>query len=238
MRRSIIFSISQRNWVVGLTLAAVVLGLPLLRGLSFDFNPLNLRSKHVELVSTLLDLMRDPDTSPNTIDILEPNLAGASAMAGKLKLVPEVASVRTLESFVPKDQDEKLAIIDDANFFFANTLNPDPVDPAPTPAQTLEAINKTAADLSTTVGSLDTPAAVQARRLADALNALAKAPPATREEAERVLVTPLMTMLHQVRELLSAEHVTIDTLPAFAQKRLGRGRRRGQGRGKAKRGRE
>ena len=38
----------RRNWVVGLTLAAVVLGLPLLRGLSFDFNPLNLRSKQVE----------------------------------------------------------------------------------------------------------------------------------------------------------------------------------------------
>ena len=39
----------QRNWVVGLTLAVVILGLPLLRGLSFDFNPLNLRSKHVEV---------------------------------------------------------------------------------------------------------------------------------------------------------------------------------------------
>ena len=203
----------QRNWVVGLTLAAVVLGLPLLRGLSFDFNPLNLRSKHVESVSTLLDLMRDPDTSPNTIDILEPNLAGASAMVEKLKPLPEVAKVRTLESFVPKDQDEKLAIIDDANFFFANTLNPDPVDPAPTPAQTLEAINKTAADLTTTTGDLDTPAAAQARRLASALTALAKASPATREEAERVLVTPLMTTLRQVRDLLSAEHVTIDTLP-------------------------
>ena len=203
----------QRNWVVGLTLAAVILGLPLLRGLSFDFNPLNLRSKHVESVSTLLDLMRDPDTSPNAIDILEPNLAAASAMADKLKQVPEVAKVRTLESFVPKDQDEKLAIIDDANFFFANTLNPDPVDPASTPAQTLEAIDKTAADLTTTVGSLDTPAAAQARHLASALNALAKAPPATREEAERVLVRPLMTTLRQVRDLLSAEHVTIDTLP-------------------------
>ena len=203
----------QRNWVVGLTLAAVVLGLPLLRGLSFDFNPLNLRSKHVESVSTLLDLMRDPDTSPNTIDILEPNLASASAMAEKLSKLPEVAKVRTLESFVPKHQDEKLAIIDDANFFFANTLNPDPVDPAPTAAETLEAITKTAADLTATVGSLDTPAAAQARRLADALMALAKASPATREEAERVLVTPLMTMLRQVRELLTAEHVTIDTLP-------------------------
>src|SRR6202020_1432929 len=203
----------QRNWVVGLTLAAVVLGLPLLRGLSFDFNPLNLRSKHVESVSTLLDLMRDPDTSPTTIDILEPNLAGASAMVEKLKPLPEVAKVRTLESFVPKDQDDKLAIIDDANFFFANTLNPDPVNPAPTAAATLEAINKTAADLTATVGRLDTPAAMQARRLASALKALAKTSPATREEAERVLVTPLMTMLRQVRELLTAEHVTIDTLP-------------------------
>ena len=203
----------QRNWVVGLTLAAVVLGLPLLRGLSFDFNPLNLRSKQVESVATLLDLMRDPDTSPTTIDILEPNLAAASAMVERLKPLPEVAKVRTLESFVPKDQDEKLAIIDDANFFFANTLNPDPVDPAPTPAETLEAINKTAADLTTTTGDLNTPAAAQARRLASALTALAKTPPATRDESERVLVRPLMTTLRQVRDLLSAEHVTLDTLP-------------------------
>ena len=68
----------RRNWVVGLTLAAVILGLPLLKDLRFDFNPLNLRSKQVESVSTLLDLMRDPDTSPNTIDILEPDLAQAT----------------------------------------------------------------------------------------------------------------------------------------------------------------
>ena len=202
----------QRNWVVGITLAAVILGLPLLRGLQFDFNPLNLRSKSTELVSTLLDLMRDPDTSPNTIDVLEPNLASASALADKLKLLPEVARVRTLQSFVPKDQDEKLAIIDDANFFFENTLNPQ-VDPAPTPAETLAAINKTAGELSTAAGDQETPAAAQARRLASALTALAKAPPATREEAERVLVTPLMTMLSQVRDLFKAGHVTIDTLP-------------------------
>ena len=42
------FLAHRRNWVVGLTLATVILGLPLLRGLSFDFNPLNLRSKSVE----------------------------------------------------------------------------------------------------------------------------------------------------------------------------------------------
>ena len=202
----------QRNWVVGLTLAAVILGLPLLRGLQFDFNPLNLRSKNTESVSTLLDLMSDPDTSPNTIDILEPNLASASALAEKLKRLPEVARVRTLQSFVPKDQDEKLAIIDDANFFFENTLNPT-VDPAPTPTETLAAINKTAGELSTAAGGQETQAAAQARRLAGALTTLARAPPATREAAERVLITPLMTMLSQVRDLFKAGHVTIDTLP-------------------------
>jgi uncharacterized protein len=202
----------QRNWVVGVTLTAVILGLPLLGGLQFDFNPLNLRSKSVESVSTLLDLFRDPDTSPNTIDILEPDLASASALTEKLGKLPEVAKVRTLQSFVPKDQDEKLALIDDASFFFENTLNPS-VDPPPTSAETLAAINKTAGELSAAAGDKDSPAAAQARRLASALTALAKAPEAARGEASRVLATPLLTTLSQVRDLLSAEHVTLDTLP-------------------------
>ena len=203
----------RRNWVVGVTLAGVILGLPLLGGLRFDFNPLDLRSKQVESVSTLLDLMRDPDTSPNTIDVLAPDLGAAAALAEKLSGLPEVAKVRTLESFVPKDQDEKLALIDDASFFFENTLTPAQVDPAPTPAQTLEAINKTAADLSGAAKGIDSPGAMQALRLASALTALAKAPPAEREEANRVLATPLITTLREVRDLLTAEHVTIDTLP-------------------------
>ncbi len=203
----------RRNWVVGLTLTAVILGLPLLRNLSFDFNPLDLRSKQAESVSTLLDLIADPDTSPNTIDILKPDLASASVLAEALGRLPEVAKVRTLESFVPKDQDEKLALIDDASFFFENTLTPGQVDPAPTPAQTLEAINKTAADLSGAAAGLDSPAAAQARRLANALTALARAPQAERDEVGRVLATPLMTTLQEVRDLLTAEHVTIDTLP-------------------------
>ena len=203
----------QRNWVVGLTLTAVILGLPLLGSLGFDFNPLDLRSKQAESVSTLLDLIADPDTSPNTIEVLKPDLASASALAEKLSELKEVAKVRTLESFVPTDQDEKLALIDDASFFFENTLTPAQVAPAPTPAETLEAINKTAADLSGAAKGLDSPAATQARRLADALTALAKAPEAQRDEAERIPVTPLMTTLREVRDLLTAEHVTIDTLP-------------------------
>jgi uncharacterized protein len=203
----------RRNWIVSLTLAAVILGLPLLGGLRFDSNPLDLRSKATESVSTLLDLMRDPDTSPNTIDILEPDLASASALAETLRQLSEVAKVRTLKSFVPKDQEAKLALIDDASFFFQNTLPPQQVDAPPTAAQTLEAINKTAADLSGAAAGIDSPAAGQARRLAGALEALAKAPEAERDEAEQVLVTPLKTTLRQVQDLLGAGPVAIDSLP-------------------------
>ena len=203
----------KRKWVVGTTLAATILGLPLLTGLRFDFNPLNLRAQDAESISTLLDLMRDPDTSPNTLDILESNLAHATSIAERLRAMPEVARVLTLQSFVPKDQDTKLAIIDDASFFLRNTLNPDQIDAEPTPAETVVAIEKTAHDLGNAARDLDSSAAVQARRLAGLLAALAKAPPAVRDKAQHALVAPLITTLRQVRDLLTAERVSIETLP-------------------------
>ena len=156
---------TQRKWVVGATLAATILGLPLLAGLRFNFNPLDLRSRDTELVATLLDLMADPDTSPNTLDILESNAGRASALAERLRQLPEVAHVVTLQSFVPKDQDEKLAIIDDASFFLRNTLNPDQVEPKPTPADTLVAIETTASDLRGAAAE-STPAPPRSRHAA------------------------------------------------------------------------
>jgi len=204
----------RRKWVVGATLAATIVGMPLLADLRFDFNPLDLRAQDTESVSTLLDLMADPDTSPNTIDILERNIARASAVAEQLRQLPEVAQVVTLQSFLPKDEDAKLAIIDDASFFLRNTLNPDQIEPRPTPTETLAAIDETVHDLLRAADDPDTSsAATQARRLATLLAALAKRPAADRLEAERVLVTPLITTLRQVRDLLAAEHVTIESLP-------------------------
>jgi uncharacterized protein len=207
----------QRNWIVGLTLAATILGLPLLADLRFDFNPLNLRPQDSESVSTLLELMNDPDTTPNTIEVLKSNLAEALPIAERLRLLPEVGRVLTLQSFVPEDQDAKLALIDDASFFFQNTLDPDQIGPEPTPAETRAAIEKLVPELSDAARELDSPFAVQARRLASLLAALAKAPPAALDQAQRVLIAPLKTTLRQVRHLLAAERVSIDTLPPALQ---------------------
>ncbi|MBV9738832.1 MAG: MMPL family transporter [Hyphomicrobiales bacterium] len=203
----------RRNWIVGVTLTATILGLPLLTGLRFDFNPIDLRARDTESVSTLLDLMRDPDTTPNTIDILENDLASASMIAAKLRQLPQVARALTLQSFVPDDQADKLAIIEDASFFLLNTLEPDQLETAPSPAETVAAIDKTSHDLQSAAGDLATPAAKQARRLAALLAELKEASPRARENAERALIAPLTITLRQVRDLLAAETVTIDTLP-------------------------
>jgi uncharacterized protein len=204
----------RRNWVIGATLAAAILGLPLLAGLRFDFNPINLRAKDAESVATLLDLMNDPDTSPNTIDILGSDVAQVSTTVERLRELPEVGRVVTLQSFVPENQDAKLALIEDASFFLQNTLSPAEISPKPTPAESKAAIGTLVADLSEAAQGLDSPAAVQARRLAAALTILANAPPAVLSVADRALIPPLRTTLRQVGTLLNAESVSIATLPS------------------------
>ena len=203
----------RRNWIVGTTLAATILGLPLLAGLRFDFNPLNLRAQDAESVATMLDLMNAPETSPDTLDVLRSNVAQASATAERLRQLPQVGRVLTLQSFVPEDQDAKLALIEDASFFFQNTLSPDEVDAETMPAQAAEAINNLVHDLSDAALGLGSPAAVQARRLASVLALLAAAPATALDGARHALIAPLNTTLRQVRHLLAAEHVNIEMLP-------------------------
>ena len=109
------FMARHRLPILVLAGVAVAAGLPLFSDLSFDFNPINLRSAKVELVATLLDLMKDPATTPNTIDVLAPSLrrrrrrwrSDSTSCRKCLALI-------TLKSFVPEDQEEKLAIIQDA----------------------------------------------------------------------------------------------------------------------------
>ena len=120
-----------------LAAAASIAALPWLR---FDFNPLHLRSPTTEAVATINDLAADPQTSPNTIDILAPSLAAAESLAQRLAALPEVEQALTLASFVPEDQPPKLALIEDAATLLDVTLSPQAVLPAPSDADAIEAM--------------------------------------------------------------------------------------------------
>ncbi|WP_158816761.1 MMPL family transporter [Methylocapsa sp. S129] len=202
-----------RFWIIGGTLGVTLLGAPLLFNLRFDFNPLNLRSASTESVSTLLDLMKDPHASPNSIDVLTPDLAKATALAAKLSQVPEVAETRTLQSFVPTEQPEKLAIIKDTASLLKDALNPPSVAPTPTDAEDIEALKATARDLLDSIGEAGGKTADDARRLSRLLTNLANGTPGARQIIRDALVKPLVVTLDQVRSLLNAAPASIESLP-------------------------
>jgi hopanoid biosynthesis associated RND transporter like protein HpnN len=203
-----------RRVVLAVAVAAAVLCIGLLPFLSFDFNPLHLRSAKVESVSTLLDLLADPDRTPNTVEILAPSLAEADALAERLSRLPQVAHAVTLSSFIPDRQTEKLQLIEDAASLLGPTLSPPRVRQAPSDAETAESMGTTAHALEAAAAAETSPAVDDAKRLAAILYMLAKGTPDLRTRAAETLIPPLQTMLAQLRSLLGAQTVTRETLPA------------------------
>ena len=205
--------LGDRWWVVGIAVAAALASAAVMPFLTFDFNPIHLRSPKTESVSTLMDLLRDPNVSPDTLDALRPDLGSAQALAARVSRLPQVAGARTLADFVPTDQTPKLAAIADANQLLDLTLSPLVTANPPSDADVIQGLGTTAAALRQTALNADPKSAVQAKRLATALEKLAQGPPELREKASALLITPLNTMLDQIRSALTAQPVTLQSLP-------------------------
>jgi hopanoid biosynthesis associated RND transporter like protein HpnN len=205
--------LGHRRAVVGTALLAALACAASLPLVHFDFNTLHLKSAKVESVAALLDLMSDPDQSPNTAEVIAPSLPAAQALAPRLERLPEVRQARTLASFIPSDQPEKLAIIADAATLLDLTLNPLASAPPPTDAEVVAALRKTAADLRAAAGTSPSVSTREALRLAGDFDWLAAAPPAARARAGEVLMPPLVTVLDQTRSALSAQPVSLADLP-------------------------
>jgi hopanoid biosynthesis associated RND transporter like protein HpnN len=205
--------LGRRRLVIGTALGAAALCALALPFLRFDFNTLHLKSARAESVSTLLDLMADPDQSPNTVEIVAPSLAAADALARRLERLPEVSGARTASSFIPEDQPEKLAAIGDAASLLDLTLDPLSLAPPPTDADTIAALRGAAGDLRAAAAVAPPASARPALKLASDFDALAAGPAAMREKAQAMLAPGLETLLEQTRAALTAGPVTRADLP-------------------------
>ena len=197
----------------GLLALAATACLPLLR---FDSNPLNLRDPTTEAVSTFRDLMRDPDTTPNTLQILAPDLDAAQALAARLDAVPEVSGTRTLADFVPKDQEAKLALVRDAADLLGPTLSPPVAEPEPEDAEIGRALAAASAALIRAAAakpSVPEWAAPAAARLGVALRALADGPETARGRLHAALIPGLAGTLDGLRLALDARPVSLGEVP-------------------------
>ncbi|MGH6827316.1 MAG: MMPL family transporter [Rhizomicrobium sp.] len=191
--------------------AVVCAGLAFL--LRFDSNPLDLRSPRLEAVSTLFDLMRNPETSPDTVNVLAPSLGKADAIAKRLSGLPGVAQALTLTSFVPDDQPKKLAVIRDAGNILESTLDPIEVRAPPTDSEVVASLTATAQKLREAAGTAKGSPSSHALALAQSLDNLAKGPRENRVRAQDAIVPGLKTMLRQLSDLLNPGSVTLATLP-------------------------
>ena len=205
---------SRRKLVLRVAALAGTVALILTLFLKFDSNPLDLRSPKVESVSTLFDLMKNPDTSPNTIDVVAPSLAAADALATRISNQSLVSQALTLSSFIPEDQDRKLALIADANNILDSTLNPIEMMPPASDAQVKDSMIAAAAKLREVAGSDTAKSAVDARRLADALTKLAAGGEQNRNLAAKALLPGLSTMLMQLSDSLNPKKVSLSDIPA------------------------
>lgn len=194
------------------TLALVIAGLPLLRHLEFDFNPLHLKSPQSESMTALRALSRSTDIGLDNIQVLAPTLAQAQLVAARIERLPEVAQVRTAASLVPQQQAAKLPLIRAAGSALLPVLEQPPLPPAPDAAR-VGALR--AAALSLRNAALDHPGAgaQAAQRLSRALAALARVDAAARDRAELALALPLRLSLTALRQALRAEPVALASLP-------------------------
>jgi hopanoid biosynthesis associated RND transporter like protein HpnN len=206
------YVLSHRRLVVGSGAVAALVSALLLPQVHFDFNPIHLRSSKVESVSTLTDLMHDPDRSPNTLEVIRPSLAAADQLAAIFRTDPTVHAAHTLSNFIPTGQPEKIALIADAANLVDLTLNPLEISPPPSDAEIIDSLNRAAAKLRQ-VSTDDAALRADFGRLATEFHTLATGSASARARAGQLLLPGFMTTLEQIRNWLHPQPVSIETLP-------------------------
>jgi hopanoid biosynthesis associated RND transporter like protein HpnN len=205
-----------------------VAGLCLLPFVHFDFNVVEMRDPSTESVQTFNALLEESHTSPWTIDVMEPDLATAVAMAKELAKLPEVERAVTLADYVPRDQEEKLEILTDMAFFLPE-VSPRTIERRASVPDQIQALRSLRDSLNAS-WLLDGEqrrresalrAELQMKRLLDMLETLER-----REEAkavaafERSLTGELNAEMARLWRAADPKPVTLESLPRDLARRM------------------
>ncbi len=208
---------ARRRAVLG---GALVLGLGALMALPFarfDDDPFNLRDPDTESVSTLNDLIEDPRVQPYSADLLAPNLARAEVLATELEQQPEVEAAITIGDYIPTQQDDKLAIVEEMSFFLLPLFQgagPGQLGAPPDAAARQDARNRLRDSLRRAEGRLAAPAGL----LIAALDEIGPNPQRLMV-LETALLSGLRSRLDDLGEALEARPVGLKDLPAALRDR-------------------
>ena len=200
--------------VTALLFAGAALLAPRVR---FDFNPLNMKDPTTESVATFLDLLRDPNLTPYTISVLAESLPAAKALAPRLERLALVDKAVTLASFIPAEQDEKLAIIDELTLTLGPLIAVSQPKATPSLQEEIQALGAFERKLKGAgVLTQNRAFAESLRRFERALAQLKRTPgwpmqavPAFRQQ----VLADLPQTLERLRQLLTPSPITLNTIP-------------------------
>ncbi len=202
--------LAHRRVVLGLAALLALASLALMPWLRFDFDPINLKDPRTESVATLRELMTDPTTTPYTLNVLVASAKEVPPMAERLEALPETARVISILSFVPEDQEAKLALIRDAAALIGPTLSAPTKASPPTPAETRKAVAAMAARLAELAHAASDADMI---RLAETFASLAAADDVSLARVEKAVIGGLPRQLANLALSLEAAPVTLEGVP-------------------------
>jgi len=211
------FLVERRTVLRWLFLAVAIAAGIMAARLRFDADPLSLKDPHSESMVALGELMDQPAANPYTATILAPSLPAAEQLGARLAELPEVSpdSVMTLASFVPEDQDGKLAILSDLQLLLGPVLSPIDTKAPPTPDETRHALAELAGKAK---AATVLPPDVR-DPLAASLERLSAAPDDAVARAQDLLLGDLLYEIDQLKTAVEGPTgpVTVEGLPQELQ---------------------
>ncbi len=209
--------LNHRRTILGIGISITAAAAIFLPDARFDFNPLNLKDPNTEAVATFEELLRDPKTTPYTIQILTKNLAAAQELGTRLNELTTVENTVTLANFVPHDQEEKLAVINDMALMLQPIMMPMTPMKAPSVKETILALDdfQTLLDEKTVNAPDDAFRAslIRVNGLFTRLRQETEWPHRPLQELHTRLLGNLPENFERLQRLLSAQPVTLQDLP-------------------------
>jgi uncharacterized protein len=137
--RIISFPITHAGSIKITTAILAIISLIMVSRLQFDHNTLHLQSPKNESVKTFLELLADPDNSPWTSTTLADGEIKADLLDSQLSSLPLVEKVVWLNDLIPREQDEKLGIIEEMDLLLGSITTTTQL-PAPNDTERLSSI--------------------------------------------------------------------------------------------------
>lgn len=215
------------RWILGAALLLAVGSILLLPRVRFDNNPLNVRDPGAESVRAFNDLLaRGDGSSPWTLNAVMPDLASAEALAVRLRELDVVERVVTVSDFIPDEQSEKLAIIEDVSMFMPPLSGHEPSRPGA--EETRAALQRVGYELENYRAEPSADPALHANvsRLEQSLGAYLaqldteRDPDAALARIESSLLASLPAQLRLLQTALSAGRITLEKLPEALIERM------------------